>query len=461
MIKLGEPVPHNDWHALNLKLEELVNSINKDVTTQVANVTKTTQNIPTPTTVVNTSESTPTSAASPVSPTSTMYGYSPLATPLQYGRILLDWSSWFGTNDSNVIGYDIFCTTDLNCYAVDTNLFTEILSSTSFTLSNLSGGVTYYLRVSPRMKDGTRATESSVVSATTLTPTTVYADANDPSTPGEIKVVRGTVLDIHHCDAIDDGVAVWSVHSGAGVTIALDNVNVKEGTGSIKVTVPSSITAVIKCTKSATSWDLSSYKYLKVYLKCLYGMTYGNLYFGETVYNEQSHVITAAEGDWAQESWDISAIAAASKNAVTLFSVSCTSGVITSKTFWIDYVFADTGPSKIEAFDGDRIITVYPKVYCGTYTGNATDNTVITLPRKGTPSVIFVKHYNAVTYSFTIWWHKSMAAGKSERFDGGVATISDGIKAVADGSFTIGYTAITSPVNLNGEQYNYIVLWED
>jgi hypothetical protein len=175
---------------------------------------------------------------------------------------------------------------------------------------------------------------------------------------------------------------------------------------------------------------------------------------------------TTLTSKWAMRSFDLSSYSSAQRDVVTAvkFTITLTAGGGQAGPpffVYIDYVYADPGPSQIEAYDGDRIIDIYPKVYCGTYTGNATNNTVITLPRKGIPSVIFVKHYDAASYSFTVWWHKSMAAGKSERFDGGAATISEGIKAVADGSFTIGYTAITSPVNLNGEQYNYIVLWED
>lgn len=281
----------------------------------------------------------------------------------------------------------------------------------------------------------------------------LYADGTDPD-PMEVKVVKGALQDIHRCDAIDDGTAVWSVHSGAGVTIALDNSIVQEGTGSIKVTVPAGITAIIKCTKASGSWNLSSYKYLKVYLRKSTTITMGSVYFGEAAYNEQGQAFSMGSNVWWQKNWDISGIAAASRDAVTIFAVSATAGG--PGYFWIDYVYADPGPSEIVGNDGDRRIRLYPKVYVGNYTGNGTSQT-ITIPRKGTPAMVFVKETGSVGGPSAIWWHKDMTATYSEGFGGG-NKVTNAITGVADGSFTVGGNAA---VNTNGLQYNFFVLWED
>lgn len=287
----------------------------------------------------------------------------------------------------------------------------------------------------------------------------MYTDPNDPN-PGELKIVSGGVLDVHHCDAIDDGVAVWSVQSGSGVTIALDTSNPAEGTGCIRVSVPTSTDAIIKCTKKSGSWDWSSYKYLKVWNEISSTFRYGThkLWFGEAAYNEQSCVFPVPpNGVWGRVSWDISGIAAGSRNGVTVFAVELqNTGAL--DTFWIDYVDVDPGPAQAKGNDGDRVFIVYPKIYPSTYTGNNTDNTVITIPRKGTPAMIFVKKYNDGTYG-ALWWHKSMPSGYSEPFGAsGINAITTGIKSVADGSFTIGTHAL---VNANGAQYNFFAIYED
>jgi len=280
----------------------------------------------------------------------------------------------------------------------------------------------------------------------------IYMDEDDPTEPGDIKVVRGTLLELDDCDAATQ----WSVHSGAGVTLALDNTTLYEGTGSIRVTVPDGITGIIKCTKSAGSWDLTNYKYLSVSLYNSLPQANLNLHFGEAAYNEQNRgVFNFAGGAWETKTWDISAIAAASKNGVTIFALTLPANGIMGLPvyYYIDYVFSDPGPSQIKAFDGDRVILLYPKFYRGTYTGTGVDNLSITVPRKGAPNRIDIVRDEG---SNMVTWIQGMDAGDSINI--GTGTITNGVKTVSDGSFTVGVNAI---VNTSGDTHIFTCFWDD
>jgi hypothetical protein len=278
---------------------------------------------------------------------------------------------------------------------------------------------------------------------------TLEEGEDDPIEPGEIKVIKGTILELDDCDSITQ----WSVHSGAGVTIELDESQVYEGTGSIKVTVPVGITAIIKCTKSSGSWDLTTYKYLKVVLRAENATPNCNLYFGEAAYNEQNLGAFTMSPSWVQKSWDISGISAASRNAATIFAVYIpnASGVV--RTFHIDYVFADPGPSQVKAFDGDKVIQLYPKICTGHYHGTGSPLTV-TLNRKGTPSGILLLPNTGARDSFA--WQTEMGGYAKNLSNSAIANTV--ITAVGDGYFTLGTNANT---NTSTEIVSYIVMWDD
>lgn len=287
----------------------------------------------------------------------------------------------------------------------------------------------------------------------------VYTDANDPTEPGDIKIVRIVGLEIDDCDALTQ----WSVHSGAGVTIELDTVNVAEGTGSVKVTVPNGITAVIKCTKSAGSWDFSSYKSLKLKLRRAFNISSSfDLFFGEANYDEQTeNILLVPVFGWGAISWDISGIAAADRNAVTMFSVSATSSGDVQNVFWIDYVFADVGENTlIEGFDGERICHLYPKVRIGTYNGDGNDDRIVDLERCGFPSAIFLQKAEVGESSNNqmVFWTSAVAAFYSLLVGGGTAPQLDCIKGVFDGYFTVGTDL---RVNSPNDKYVYVALYED
>jgi len=195
----------------------------------------------------------------------------------------------------------------------------------------------------------------------------IMIDGNDPTVPGDIKVVQQTPYDIHHCDAIDDGIAIWTVQSGAGVTIGLENSNPYEGTGSVWIRVPPNITAIVKTTKSSGNWNLSSYKSLKAHLMVDYRSVLDTFkfYFGEAAYSEQSSSIAVPPSGriWFERSWDISGILPTTlRDGVTIFAVQAHNPSLTSaQFFWIDYVYAESGPGKVKAFTSE-VITIYPPI---------------------------------------------------------------------------------------------------
>ena len=56
---------------------------------------------------------------------------------------------------------------------------------------------------------------NDMVSGTMPSDLSIYIDGNDPTEPGDIKVVKGSLLELDDCDSN----AAWSIVAGAGVTI--------------------------------------------------------------------------------------------------------------------------------------------------------------------------------------------------------------------------------------------------
>jgi len=300
-------------------------------------------------------------------------------------------------------------------------------------------------------------TVSEMVQATTPENINLYQTTVDPTVPGDMMIIK-SVTELDNCDSA----AQWSVISGAGVTVSLDTSAPFEGSGCVDIYIPANTTAKVKCTKSSGSWDLSVFKYLRWNIRNLWQQGQSiYAYFGEVNYNEQTSPLIAPPGDfgaWYERWWNISGVAAGSRNGVTIFALQIQNVAAYPMHFYVDHLRADSGPSQIKIPDGDRLIILYPKVYPGSYTGNGADNTEIDIPRKGTPAIIFIKKYNDGTYP-ALWWHKSMPAGYSEPFGFmAVNAITTGIKWVMDGNFGLGTHAL---VNANGVQYNFFAIYED
>ena len=281
----------------------------------------------------------------------------------------------------------------------------------------------------------------------------IFMSEDNPSVAGDIKIVKGTLEVLDDCDAITQ----WSVESGAGVTIEVDHANVAEGTGSIKVGIPKNSSGAVTCTFSAK--DLRGFKFLRAQLR-REGTWIGNFkyYFGETAWNEQTANVALPGNSFSERYWDISGIGDGDRDAVTTFTIYATNTSLGSTHyFWIDYVVADPGPSAVKAFDGDRVILLYPKAYVSHYHGTGVNDLQIDIARKGTPSRIQID--GMVTRS--ILWTTDMAAGHSKRMANDTADnadITDGIKSVGDCYFTVGTAA---QVNTNGTIYHYTVWWND
>jgi hypothetical protein len=283
----------------------------------------------------------------------------------------------------------------------------------------------------------------------------LFMDALDPA-PGNIKIVRGAVEVLDNCDVVTD----WTVTSGADVTLAIDYTHVYEGNASILLYVPASTTAVI--TKNiGGAHNISTHKYFKMRFRNPYPATFAgaHMYFGESAYDEQdSGAFTIGMGDFTEYSWDISAIAVASRNGVNHIGFSVTTGSGGGAYFNFDYFFADPGPSQIKAHDGDRVILLYPKVYHGTYTSTGDDNLQIDIPRKGAPSYIEIQRDHA-TDARRIYWQTEFGAGNCLVSTASAAFQTNMIKSTGDCYFTLGTDAdVNSGTPHN---YYYTVMWED
>ncbi len=292
----------------------------------------------------------------------------------------------------------------------------------------------------------------------------IYTDlfsSVDMPIPGEIKIVKGTPLNLHLCNALDDGTAVWSVHSGAGVTIALNTYYVVEGIGSVRVMVPASTTGVVKFTRSSGSWDLSSYKYLNFSIMMWSppaGTQQVNVHFGESTYNEQNMgAFTCYPMQiFTDLSWNISAIDGASRDAVTIVAFTLPNTTAYVRYFLIDFVYVDPGPARILANDGDKEdINLYPKMYPSSYVGNATHRT-ISIPRSGVPSLIIIIDDTNNPSTFAIWL-KGMG-NKALQNDGTLLT--DLLHNIQDGSFDL-EGGVGVALNTTAISYKFLAGWED
>jgi hypothetical protein len=324
-------------------------------------------------------------------------------------------------------------------------------------------GVTVYKNVSlkarvqaleKKLKDLERRI-NQMVQVTVPTDLGMFADENDPTEPGDIKVVSGSPVEINDCDSLTG----WEIVSGEGVSIQIDNGEVKEGTGSIRVYVPADVNAILKYTKPSGSFDISTQLYIKMWT---YLVTIGgpwenaSLYalFGEAAYDEQGPQMMEASNLWLQPKWDISGIAAGSRDAVTQFGINLDNRTRTyAKYLYFDYIIADPGPSEIKAFDGDRVIRLYPKIYKGSYVGDGTTQNV-PLPRKGIPSRIDIdcvgrrlhRWYSGMTPEY-IWYLD---------IDGLWTNVYGRLNSVSEGVFQV-----TGVLDANGETYYFTAFWDD
>lgn len=125
-------------------------------------------------------------------------------------------------------------------------------------------------------------------------------------------------------DAIDQ-IIITIVNADAANTFYLDN---------MKATASSSINDIITRTVSAT--DLSAATSLTYWVRSSVAGSFATFGFGESAATEQTNAITISQANtWEQKTWDISGIAAASRNAVTKFAFTFT-GDTSGASFYFD-----------------------------------------------------------------------------------------------------------------------------
>jgi hypothetical protein len=290
----------------------------------------------------------------------------------------------------------------------------------------------------------------------------LYMDENDPTEPGDIKVVKGTIVPIDSCDVLTG----WTVESGGGVTLVLSAYDVIEGTASLSIMVPASTTGVILFTHADTV-NLSACDWLRFNLKRIASVGWStsltfHAHFGEDggAYTDQTMGnFTLPNGNaWYEKAWDISAIADADKTTVKYFALNIVNASGTKPALiHLDYIWGDPGPSSVCANDGDRVINLYPKIYVGSYTGTTAHQT-ITIPRKGIPAYIRTIRFN-VDEPPVLWLKGFGEYSMADYIADPWYASEGGIHNVLDGSFDLAGAALGC--NVNGAAYKYMVMWED
>jgi len=134
-------------------------------------------------------------------------------------------------------------------------------------------------------------------------------------------------------DAINQ-IVVTVVNAAAANTFYIDN---------MIASVPSSIDDTV--TKTVAATDHSASLSITFWVRSTTTGSVLRFEMGETTSSEQTYPITInAANTWEQKTWDISAIAAASKNAITKYAIRFTSNPA-GATFYLDDVQSITPPS--------------------------------------------------------------------------------------------------------------------
>jgi hypothetical protein len=172
---------------------------------------------------------------------------------------------------------------------------------------------------------------SETVSETVISSVVIGSSESDPTNTGELSLVPGTTAVLSDCDDTTG----WTVHTGTGA-LSTETTLVKEGTGSLKYSAQIMEQFIILLTFAPT--DLSALDYITLWLRREGDINSSIwLYFGEAAYNEQSYNVTLANwGTWYQKTWDISGIAAASRNAVQYFAILGQPGWGAWRRFYVD-----------------------------------------------------------------------------------------------------------------------------
>lgn len=299
----------------------------------------------------------------------------------------------------------------------------------------------------------------------------LYSSTDNPSDPGDIRVIKGALQTLTDCESTSN----WaSISTAKGSIVGLSNTIFHEGAASLKVQIEAKSTGIFKYTNPTTSWDFtaSNYQYYSahVYQSQFWGGTYdAQLCFGESTYNEQTLTKqTHQSNTWAVNQGSLSAIANGDKDAVTVIAVSIENESNFTLYAYIDYLYLDPGPSEIKGYDGGRVIIISPKVLYGTFTGDGTTGHTIYLSatsdsaaadRKGRPVYIRLMSSTAIqsiewmsvqhTTDPATWSLKHLASSHEVG--------NQGIWEVGDGYFIVG----SSNTNVNNVQYGFIALFED
>ncbi|MEO0166598.1 MAG: hypothetical protein ABIL39_10735 [candidate division WOR-3 bacterium] len=239
------------------------------------------------------------------------------------------------------------------------------------------------------------------------------------------------------------------------ISQALETVDYRQGKGSVKITIPPGIMALIS--KNFSELDISDYDFVKVMAKVSDSSSCAEerLWMGENYWNEQWDIVNF-KSNWFDHTWNLANINANNRDDISWFAIQAYNSGSSSITLYIDFIrAAKKGQAKIVLPDG--VFCIFPKIYLGSYIGTGTDNRTISLPRKGIPAAVFIQRAAGSTSNAAVWRHKNNSSGESFRIEGG-SLLTDGIKSFGDGYFTIG---TNTRVNNSGDWFHYIVFYED
>ncbi len=113
-------------------------------------------------------------------------------------------------------------------------------------------------------------------------------------------------------------VADWTSSDGVNTVLSQETITIKEGTGALKITCTTTNSQNDTVTDTISATDLTGHHFIDFWIRSSIAGQVITVGFGEAAFTENTHAVTILTADtWQHEYWDISEIAAASKNAVT------------------------------------------------------------------------------------------------------------------------------------------------
>jgi hypothetical protein len=284
------------------------------------------------------------------------------------------------------------------------------------------------------------------------------------TTDGMLGYIEPTTSTIDDMDALGTSPNHWE----GTASVSLSTLHMS-GSYSIKATASSASSCTLQRNYgSGGTMNWSSYTHILFWLYAeRFQETPGEGYsltgnwsfdFGETGFTQHQFTFTLSEavlGTWVAFAIDISALSSSGRDAVRYIRIQCDTAPPIGAAFYVDGIRGvTTNPFlKLRALASNKVI--YPKIACGTYSGNNADNRQITVGWQ--PTAVHIQGKDVITPMLDVWKTSDMTSEECFLGDGTLVG-ANAIQSFNSTGFVIGNHA---NVNTGGTSYYWTALLED